>query len=61
MKILDQAFEAARMFKPMNEQQVAGLLARTKNAAAKGEFGLFKTATRFDGTTQHPEWLGLKG
>jgi predicted aldo/keto reductase-like oxidoreductase len=61
MKILDQAFEAARTFKPLNEQQVAGLLARTKNAAAKGEFELFKTATRFDGTTQHPEWLGLKG
>src|SRR3954466_7968657 len=61
MKILDQAFEAARTFKPMNEQQVASLLARTKNAAAKGEFELFKTATRFDGTTQHPEWLGLEG
>jgi len=45
----------------MNEQQVAGLLAKTKNAAANGEFELFKTATRFDGTTQHPEWLGLKG
>jgi predicted aldo/keto reductase-like oxidoreductase len=61
MKVLDQAFEAARTFKPMNEQQVAALLAKTKNAAAKGEFELFKTATQFDGTTQHPEWLGLEG
>jgi predicted aldo/keto reductase-like oxidoreductase len=61
MKILDQAFEAARTFKPMQQQEVASLLARTKNAGSKGEFELFKTATSFDGTTQHPEWLGLKG
>ena len=61
MKVLEQAFEAARTFKPMKEQEVASLLARTKASAAKGEFELFKTATRFDGTVQHPEWLGLEG
>jgi aryl-alcohol dehydrogenase-like predicted oxidoreductase len=58
MKILDQAFEAVRTFKPMNDTQISALLAKTKQAAAHGEFELFKTSTRFDSTAQHPEWLG---
>jgi predicted aldo/keto reductase-like oxidoreductase len=58
-KILDQAFEAVRTFRPMNEQQVAALLSKTKQSAANGKFELFKTATEFDGTVKHPEWLGL--
>jgi aryl-alcohol dehydrogenase-like predicted oxidoreductase len=57
-KILDQAFDAARTFKPMDKTQVSALLAKTASAAANGEYELFKTSTRFDGTTQHPEWLG---
>jgi predicted aldo/keto reductase-like oxidoreductase len=57
MKILDQAFEAARTFKPFNEQQIAGLLSRTKKAASAGEFELFKISGSFDGTAQHPQWL----
>jgi hypothetical protein len=58
MKHLDQAFEAVRSFKPMEQQAVSALLARTKEAAASGRFELFKTAATFDGTAQHPEWLG---
>jgi hypothetical protein len=58
MKILDQAFEAARTFRPMSKQQVAQLLDRTAGAASAGKYELLKTSTRFDGTTQHPEWLG---
>ena len=58
VKILDQALEAIRTFKPMSNEAVASLLARTANAAADGKFELFKTATRFDGTVQHPEWMG---
>ena len=57
-KILDQAINTASTFKPMTQEQVASLLSRTTDAAKAGEFELFKTATRFDGTTQHPEWLG---
>jgi predicted aldo/keto reductase-like oxidoreductase len=57
-KILDQAFEAARTFKPMSEAQVAALLAKTATAAAKGEYELFKTSAHFDSTAHHPEWLG---
>jgi aryl-alcohol dehydrogenase-like predicted oxidoreductase len=58
MKILDQAIEVARNFKPLNTEQVAALLDRTAKAAASGRFELFKTSTSFDGTSHHPEWMG---
>jgi aryl-alcohol dehydrogenase-like predicted oxidoreductase len=58
MDILDQAFEAARTFRPMSEADVSKLLAKTKSAASQGEFELFKTTSVFDGTAEHPEWLG---
>ncbi|HEU5125472.1 MAG TPA: aldo/keto reductase [Verrucomicrobiae bacterium] len=58
MRILDQAIEAARTFKPLNEQEVSALLARTANAAAEGQYERFKTGTNFDGTAQNPQWLG---
>ena len=58
MDILAQAFEAVRTFQPMNEQQVQALLAKTAEAASRGEFEPFKTSSIFDGTAQHPDWLG---
>jgi predicted aldo/keto reductase-like oxidoreductase len=58
MKLLDQAVQAARTFKPMASDQVAALLARTSEAAASGEYERFKTSTQFDGTAQNPQWLG---
>lgn len=58
MEILDQAFEAVRTFQPMTEAQVEALLAKTAEAGAKGEFEPFKTSSIFDGTAQHPAWLG---
>jgi aryl-alcohol dehydrogenase-like predicted oxidoreductase len=58
MEILDQALEAARTFKPMSQQEVAALLARTAAAAAAGQYEPFKTTTNYDGTTHHPQWLG---
>src|SRR5579871_375337 len=57
-EILDQAFEAARTFKPMSEQQVAALLAKTTQAAETGKFELFKTSDHFDSTAHNPKWLG---
>ncbi len=57
MQILDQAFEAARTFKPMNSEQVSALLARTAQAASAGAYELFKTSDRFDGTARNPHWL----
>ena len=55
---LNQAIEAAKTFKPMSESELATLLSKTKEAAAHGEYELFKTSTHHDSTAKHPEWLG---
>jgi aryl-alcohol dehydrogenase-like predicted oxidoreductase len=57
MPRLDQALTAAKTFKPMTPDQVASLLARTKDLAADGHLELFKTSPSFDGTTRNPNWL----
>jgi len=58
MEILEQAFTAVRTFHPLSEQELESLLARTKAAAMGGVFEPFKTTSIFDGTAEHPEWLG---
>src|SRR6266852_2605086 len=58
LKILQQALDAARSFRPLRETEVTSLLAKTAAAAAKGEFERYKTAHDFDGTYQNPQWLG---
>jgi aryl-alcohol dehydrogenase-like predicted oxidoreductase len=55
---VDQAVEAAHTFKPMSKAELQKLVAKTKDAAKNGEFELFKTSTRFDGTANNPQWLG---
>src|SRR5579863_4529987 len=57
-EILDQAFEAVKTFQPMNREQVAQLLAKTKEVAMAGKYELFKTSSHFDSTAKHPDWLG---
>jgi predicted aldo/keto reductase-like oxidoreductase len=57
-EILEQALEAARTFKPMSQEEVSALLARTAAAAQTGQFEPFKTTANFDGTAHHPQWLG---
>ena len=56
--ILDQAIEAARIFKPMSSSDQASLLARTRDAALTGKFEPFKTSQQFDSTASNPKWLG---
>ena len=58
MQILDQAFEAAKTFRPMSQQEVAALRERTRLAAASGQFELYKTTSHFDGTAHNPSYLG---
>jgi predicted aldo/keto reductase-like oxidoreductase len=58
LAILEQAFEAVRTFRPMDEAEVAALLARTAEAGRNGAFELFKTTSIYDGTGSNPEWLG---
>ncbi len=58
MKILKQALKAAHTFRPLDKQQVASLLERTKAAALTGEFERFKTGAQFDATARNPDWIG---
>jgi aryl-alcohol dehydrogenase-like predicted oxidoreductase len=58
LKILKQALEVVRTFRPLTSEQVAALLKRTARAAAEGHFELFKTDNRFDSTAKNPDWLG---
>ncbi|MBN3872911.1 MAG: aldo/keto reductase [Nostoc sp. JL33] len=58
MRILDQAFEAVRTFEPMDQARVTALLARTREAAAKGQYERYKTTTQNDSTAMNPAWLG---
>src|SRR5438874_6905372 len=60
MEILEQAFEAARTFRPMSKAQVKSLLGKTAKAASEGKYELFKTSTQFDATAQNPQWLGIE-
>jgi uncharacterized protein len=57
-QVLDQALQAASTFKPLDQTQIASLLARTATAAAEGKYELFKTTPHYDGTAQNPKWLG---
>jgi predicted aldo/keto reductase-like oxidoreductase len=57
LPILQQALETARTFRPLSQEQVAALLAKTEKAAQTGEHELYKTAHNFDGTIQNPQWL----
>jgi uncharacterized protein len=56
--ILDQAFQAVQSFRPLDRQQIAAILAKTKEAAMTGKFELFKTSSHYDGTIKNPSWLG---
>ena len=58
VQILRQALDAARSFRPLNQKQVAAILAKTLEAAKSGEFERYKTSHHFDGTYQNPQWLG---
>jgi predicted aldo/keto reductase-like oxidoreductase len=57
LKLLDQAFEAAATFKPMNESEVAALLAKTADAAKAGQYEMFKTSQKYDSTAKQPQSL----
>jgi predicted aldo/keto reductase-like oxidoreductase len=55
---LQQGLQAARTFRPLTEQQVASLAARTAEAARDGKLEAYKTTTDLDGTAHNPNWLG---
>ncbi len=55
---LEQGLQAARTFRPLTEQEISGLSARTATAGRDGQFEPFKTSNIFDGTAHNPGWLG---
>ena len=57
ISILQQALKVARTFSPLTSEQIAALLAKTAQAAQKGEYELYNTSHNFDGTYQNPQWL----
>ncbi len=56
--LVAQALDAVRTFRPLAPAQAAALLDKTRVAASRGEFELYKVSAYFDGTARHPEWLG---
>ena len=58
MEVLEQALQAARTFRPMTPEETGVFLARTARAAMTGEYELYKTSHKHDGTYFNPEWLG---
>lgn len=55
---LDQAFEAARTFRPFTPDELGAILARTRAAALSGRCEEYKTTTVHDGTALNPHWMG---
>jgi hypothetical protein len=58
LKVLDQAFEAVRTFEDVKKKDIDAILAKTRDAARRGEFEPFKTSSIFDGTAENPAWIG---
>jgi predicted aldo/keto reductase-like oxidoreductase len=58
MVFLQQALNAVRTFRPLTENEVTGILARTAQAAIGGQFEYYKTRDTFDGTARNLKWLG---
>ena len=42
----------------MTDREMTALLVRAADRAARGQYELFKTSARFDGTARNPSWLG---
>jgi predicted aldo/keto reductase-like oxidoreductase len=57
LQALDQAFEAARTFRPLSQSELSALLSRTREAALSGRYEAFKTTQVFDGTSRSPQWM----
>ncbi|MBW3635051.1 MAG: aldo/keto reductase, partial [Armatimonadetes bacterium] len=58
LKVLKQATEAARTWKPMAARDVLALVSKMRAAARDGHLEKFKTSPRYDGTAKNPQWLG---
>jgi aryl-alcohol dehydrogenase-like predicted oxidoreductase len=58
MERVEQALQAVDIFRPLSNEQVNQLLAKTKAVADAGKYEPFKITAAFDGTAKNPEWMG---
>lgn len=58
MQVLNQALTLARNFRPLPQEQMTALLAKTVNASMAGQYEKYKTSEMFDGTSHNPQYLG---
>jgi predicted aldo/keto reductase-like oxidoreductase len=58
MQVLNQALTLARSFRPLPQEQMTALLAKTVNASVAGQYEKYKTSEMFDGTNHNPQYLG---
>jgi predicted aldo/keto reductase-like oxidoreductase len=56
--VLRQSLEAVRTYAPLTAEQRAAILAKSLKVASDGATERYKVSTHFDGTVQHPHWLG---
>ena len=56
--VLEQAIAAATSFRPLKDARSHTILARSAPLSGDGAPERYKTTHEFDGTMQHPEWLG---
>jgi aryl-alcohol dehydrogenase-like predicted oxidoreductase len=56
-KVLAQDLEVARSFQPLSADDKQALLARAADAAKNGQYELFKTSHKYDGTEANKHWL----
>lgn len=56
---LEEALDVARDFLPLTSEEMVAFLERTAEVNAGGAAEHYKISDEFDGTTRHPEWLGV--
>jgi predicted aldo/keto reductase-like oxidoreductase len=60
MERLEQSLTAVRTFRPLSQEEVDSILARTAKPASRGRYEIFKSTNVHDGTMFNPHWLGLE-
>jgi hypothetical protein len=61
MKILQQALDTAKSFRPLSASDLSALRAKTREIAHSGRYELYRTSHHFDTTEKKPEYLGQGG
>jgi hypothetical protein len=58
LDILRQSLDAVRTYAPLTPEQRTAILSKSIQVAANGSTEKYKTTHHFDGTINHPHWLG---